>query len=589
MALLATGQSRHAAPPLVIAVRSRPAHTPADISHATIGPTLLSFHHRRPLRGRGNHSVCTTPNASEISPEPDAGNIAPTLTIPSYNPITPPCHAPTTDSPFNNGCNDISDVQRNWITPPLPDALLLSPLLTLERRHPSDSLLCPLPPVPSLHSLTFSSLERISRSLNSPVFIHCPPSVFWEWRYQNSGWLSEASSRWEYDTKNHFFIIKCMASPIHEAFTGYATSLILHEIQRFGNLRPGSNLVSLHANTDVTNFTGHRRSKRVADLSIEVRLHPPSPVVYRRGIIVEVGFAQPLPSLMERAEMWLLDKSDEVHMVILLHIPERIPKHYGILSRAEANKKKTKWQRGWFEGRDFEDEYIWRKGNLDCSGSDHERILDEIEGELAQKLLEQDSIGVLIPPLFHPLDGEMYVYERKSDKDKSSNTLPAAVMNQAKRKRSDTPDDQSIWEFPVSSPSGEDSSSTSDYGDPRSDSTPSRGHLLKCTWQTTFLKNGVYTPLSSSSTHELRLPIASLYGVLPTSTAANTEAAIPPEILALIPPAIRPHAHREIFFAMDDIANLFTDEVVILKMREQRAVNRAGGVIQRCFRHGGKN
>ena len=90
-----------------------------------------------------------------------------------------------------------------------------------------------------------------------------------------------------------------MASPIHEAFTGYTTSLILHEIQKFGNLRPGSDLVSLDANKDITNFAGHRRSKRVADLAIQVRLHPPSPIVYRCGIIAEVGFAQLLSSLME--------------------------------------------------------------------------------------------------------------------------------------------------------------------------------------------------------------------------------------------------------------------------------------------------
>ncbi|RPB27309.1 hypothetical protein L211DRAFT_893988 [Terfezia boudieri ATCC MYA-4762] len=192
-------------------------------------------------------------------------------------------------------------------------------------------------------------------------------------------------------------------------------------------------------------------------------------------------------------------------------------------------------------------------------------------------------MGALIPPLFHPLDGMMYMYETKSDENKSSNTLPAVTMNQPKRKRSDTPDDQGIWEFPVSSPSGEDFSSSCDHGDPRSDSTPARRHLLTCTWQTTFLQNGVYTPLSSSSTHELPLPIASLYGVLPTSTATNTEAAIPQEILALIPAALRFHAHSEIIFAMEDTAGLFTAEGTLLEMREQRVVNRAGGVIERAF------
>ncbi|KAF8455343.1 hypothetical protein BGX38DRAFT_1168255, partial [Terfezia claveryi] len=162
----------------------------------------------------------------------------------------------------------------------------------------------PTPPI--LHSLTFSSLYRISRPLKSPLFIHCPLAIFWEWSRQHSRWLSEASSRWEYDAKNQFFIIKCMASPIHEAFIGYATRLICHEIDKLGSILPDSDLISLDANTDITDFAGFGSSKRVADLAIQVRLNPPTPIVYRRGIILEVGFAQPLPSLMERAEMWLL-------------------------------------------------------------------------------------------------------------------------------------------------------------------------------------------------------------------------------------------------------------------------------------------
>jgi len=114
-----------------------------------------------------------------------------------------------------------------------------------------------------------------------------------------------------------------MASPIHETFTEYATFLILQQKQKYSNLRPGSNIASLCANTDITNFDGHPSSKRVAD---RVGLHPPTPLVYRRGAIVEAGFSQSLPSLMERAEMWRLDKLEEVSMVILLHISERIPK-----------------------------------------------------------------------------------------------------------------------------------------------------------------------------------------------------------------------------------------------------------------------
>lgn len=378
-----------------------------------------------------------------------------------------------------------------------------------------------------------------------------------------------------------------MASPIHEAFTGYATFLILQEIQKYGRLRPGSNIVSLRANTDITNFDGHPSSKRVADLAIRVRLHPPTPMVYRRGVIVEVGFAQSLPSLIERAEMWVLDKQEEVHMVILLHISEQIPKSYGNVSRYRAKKKLREWRPDWFEGRDFEGEYLWRECDLT-----QQQILDRIKKVLVQKMLEEDEAGVLIPPLLHPLDGEIYVYERKVDKNefsnpppveghKSGNTLLVVGDNQGKRKRLDTTDSQDIWELPASSSSGEDHSSTSDNEHSTCDSAPTREHLLKCSWRTTFLESGIYTPLPTSSAHELRLPIASLYGPLPTSITTDTNQAIPQEILSIIPATLQPHAHKEIVFAMEDVAALFNTEGALPEMREQRAQERAGGVMKR--------
>jgi len=128
----------------------------------------------------------------------------------------------------------------------------------------------------------------------------------------------------------------------------------------------------------------HLLSRRTPDLPFRVRLHPQWPIQTRRGVVVEVGFAQSLPSLLHRAELWLLDHQDQVHMVILVHIPEVIPNKYFLpQTRVDTRFPREKHARGCSSG----EEVGWRWVGEE-QGKEKE-IAEELKKYIENRLLQR--------------------------------------------------------------------------------------------------------------------------------------------------------------------------------------------------------
>jgi len=355
------------------------------------------------------------------------------------------------------------------------------------------------------------------------------------------------------------------------------------------------------------------QSRRIPDLSVRVRLHPQKPIQTRRGVVVEVGFAQSFPSLLQRAELWLLDHRDQVHMVILVHIPEVIPKKYLLpqdkeIPAGKARKGMLKWQKKWFDGRSFEEEVGWRWVGEE-EGNEQE-VVEELKKDMMDKLLEEDESGELLPPLLHPLNGKLYVFKRKQEAEEADivslhwSGAKGDIDGAAAGKRKREKEEGDIFGYDNSDEASENESDTAATKEgattdsaqihlqntnpnPSNDASaeilcdstsvsseeansPDRSSQLTCIYGTTFLHNTNYSPPTppTAAPHALTISISDLYGPLPTSST-----------LSLIPLALRPHANEKINFDLEELANRIIAEDVLHEMRVRRAKERAAKIV----------
>lgn len=280
-------------------------------------------------------------------------------------------------------------------------------------------------------------------------------------------------------------------------------------------------------------------------------------------------------------------------MVILVHIPEVIPKKYmppqdrgGVeISAGKARKEMFKWQKAWFGGRNFEEEVITRWIGEE-EGKEQE-VVSELKTDVMNKLLEEDEKGSLVPPLLHPLDGKIYVFKRKeegqgveliSSQGASAKESQIEETQAGKRKREEEGDLSGNEDVNVNNSSAEifsnvhptatfnpsSISSSTDEEDEESD----RSSQLMCIYDTSFLHNNIYTPGTPPIPHALTISITDLYGPYPT-----------PSTLSSIPLTLRPHAHQKITLDLEEIAERIIAEDVLCEMRVRRAGERATKII----------
>ncbi|KAF8428011.1 hypothetical protein BGX38DRAFT_1234493 [Terfezia claveryi] len=107
------------------------------------------------------------------------------------------------------------------------------------------------PKVPSaIHLLTADLFPKLAaNAYSSALTIPCLPQQFSVWRTRNSHWLQDFDSRWEYNSREGLFIIKCMPTPIHEAFSMHATCVIHEELRKITSIRASSTNISVATNT----------------------------------------------------------------------------------------------------------------------------------------------------------------------------------------------------------------------------------------------------------------------------------------------------------------------------------------------------
>ncbi|RPB23562.1 hypothetical protein L211DRAFT_231713 [Terfezia boudieri ATCC MYA-4762] len=249
MAFLDTGPLNSRSRPSFTIAPPRNTVPPPDIS-CTRGPPELSF---KP-RSRVNPAVLMVPQKVPIA-------ITPGLSTKNDHESPPP-------SPLDQGENVPSAISLPLRvqpqTPPAasgPHQLLPSPPPSSERPTSviSDfqyAILAPYlqpPKVPSaIHLLTADLFPKLAANAHSSALtIPCLPQQFSVWRTRNSHWLQDFDSRWEYSSREGLFIIKCMPTPIHEAFSMHATCVIHEELRKITSLRASSTNISVATNTGI--------------------------------------------------------------------------------------------------------------------------------------------------------------------------------------------------------------------------------------------------------------------------------------------------------------------------------------------------
>lgn len=354
-----------------------------------------------------------------------------------------------------------------------------------------------------------------------------------------------------------------------------------------------------------------RPSKVIPDLAIQVRLHPEEPVETRRGVIVEVAFTQTLASLQRRAKEFLLPH-DEVHMVILLHVYEEKTQ----AAEENAAASMTELFTGCFEGRSFEevflgflnDENIAIGGGLAgnsalISEETARHILnDKMQPQMLDYLRELDNAGSLFPPLLKPLGARIYVYRQKvpspelTEIERSQPKPQLPVQRIGKRRKKRFADKLELDdEQDENKPEEQDGNNTEEQDDAvkgREKATAGGQHYpvdvegnfceeIECIYTSKFLERNTYIAPSTTSTfasttpHEFSITLAGLFSPL----ALSSSLAIPPAVLNIMPPLLRPHAHKKITFDLQTCAIILTGAVVLHNTKKLRVADRATGII----------
>lgn len=112
----------------------------------------------------------------------------------------------------------------------------------------------------------------------------------------------------------------------------------------------------------------------------------------------------------------MLDNRDQVHIVILVHIPEVVPKEYktaggDTISESKARRRKFIWRNEWFSGQNFHSDIM----QCYTEGVSTTEIVEAIKKSVMEGLLEEDEKGELVPPLLHALDVAIYIYKRRGE------------------------------------------------------------------------------------------------------------------------------------------------------------------------------
>lgn len=329
------------------------------------------------------------------------------------------------------------------------------------------------------------------------------------------------------------------------------------------------------------------------------------------SIIIEVGFTQTLQSLRSRARMWLENKDNGTHLVVLIDITET-PQAYAGVSKSKAHTSKVKfaWPAEWFGGRGAWEEVQERGGHVPLKV-----VRAQLEAELKERLMVEDKGGRLVPALLEPLEAAVYVYRRKPDAGTVGKEEPGQSAGGAARQTDvkqesepeeredykedydeDDEEESSEEEEQISNSSAEPSNSNASSTTPPTDDDASSSSSSSDDATASFLEL-IYThpllcnsqPVPNLTTQRLQFSIAELYGPLPIPTQClvnlNSPSPIEPpeipaEVLALIPPATRPAAAHRIVFELQDIAEELLEDKSRMKARraEDRAREIVGGV-----------
>ncbi|RPB25782.1 hypothetical protein L211DRAFT_56203 [Terfezia boudieri ATCC MYA-4762] len=439
--------------------------------------------------------------------------------------------------------------------------------------------------------------------------IPCTLLEFLDWRYRYRNLLDSESDRtlsglWRYDERNNSFIIRCMPSPVHKSISEGLSWNILQAVYCSIKVNPILNGIHVHTNRDITELGPTKNSSRCPDLQIEVQTTQQD--IFISGIIVEVGFSQSLASLYEKATGWFQDLPD-LHMCILVDITEQAQEYVDSagqkISKSKAKKVQNEWpdwlMRDASSTLTLKEEIVRRiGGGMIKTKAEGEQVLVGIKEDLRKWLLEKDGQEVLIPALVEPMDATIYVYARAGN-DESEQVDSDGQVGDGQVGDGQVGDGQvgeGISPHAAGSdaryPDGDDdnnnyssfnsSSSITISSDSETDSTG-----LSLIFSAPFLASSKPIPPSSHVPTYLAFTIAELYGPLPQPTPSrinsNSESplvsTIPSGLLGVIPPTIRPHAHKMITITFDELAKLVLDSSAQLK--KERAKLRAGKMVDR--------
>ncbi|RPB20023.1 hypothetical protein L211DRAFT_578893 [Terfezia boudieri ATCC MYA-4762] len=506
-----------------------------------------------------------------------------------------------------------------------------SPVPSIPRQQPapSNEQLNPvslfLNPPSTIYELTPTLLSSLSHALTySPEFHHAhrlrhhyiciavTPLEF-DTLMTHYKWLlsKEYYALWEYSGSSSTFIIKCMPTPIHESIANVAVIAVYEALRTHTGVSALSTGVKVCANSEIAvRGVGEDPSRRIPDISLQVRLHPNMPERYFTGIVWEIGFAQTLKSLQDRARMWFTQggctgrthATVKVHMVVVVHVSEHdLPEMYydedgnQLMSRTKAVNTKLKWPSGWFKGGGILEEVRQRRSR----GKTLSQIKQELKEEIEAKLLLEDDEGRgrLVPLLMEPLQADLFVYRKKPEADlgvvdtnekpfdmdcgihpdDDSNADETRVQDsefeaadQEAGDLEDTSNDQSSI-LPSESESNDDQEA-GDLEDTSAEADLEAG--LHRVYSISLIRNSLIPPSLGSDAFEIIL--AELYGSVGTNAHD-----FPDELTNRMPPAMRPHAHKTIAFPAKELA-----EACLLhggEMRERRATDRARGIVRQAW------
>lgn len=356
-------------------------------------------------------------------------------------PLTPPPSSPAAQQP---------------LPLPFPPGPVLQ-LLDLEPSPAQDRLEVPFAPVKplSLQDLTPTILRTlISSDYGSNIVYPNVSSDEYEAWLRTFPELLEANT---HDARLNYFthaytlvkdtggqtisipslIVKCMPSPWHEACSSYIMSEAIQGVARIspGGLRKLG--LRCRANWEFSNFTPKcdtgsqlsRTAKKIPDVAFG-RLSDNFPT-----LVVEVGFSELWPSLMEDARLFLTGTENVTKVVLLIKLMEQ--KVNGDYTNPITEEKVKCWKAKanmfHWPGDAVEEQEVEEPRDADSQNSwppiptpppppdpkdiGNNPILEKLEFALETYFLATDALRILFPPLIAPITATLYRYRQRSPED----------------------------------------------------------------------------------------------------------------------------------------------------------------------------